>query len=145
MRRNITRLIPLAAVILFAACSDDSTGPNADVTGSYALITLNGSGLPVVISFDQSSTFRITGGNVTLSSNNTFTSSGTYQETLASGQTTTVTETCNGTYTRNGNSITFTEVTVANTNCGGVYNGTWDGDDTITVAFDATVQAVFRK
>jgi hypothetical protein len=144
MRRNITRLITLAAVTLFAACSD-SSGPNADVTGSYALITLNGSGLQIVVSFDQFSTFRITGGNVTLASNNTFTSSGTYQETFANGQTTTGTETCDGTYTRNGNSITFTEVTVANTNCGGVYNGTWDGDDTITVAFDATVQAVFRK
>ena len=144
MRRNITRLITLAAVTLFAACSD-SSGPNSDVTGSYALITLNGSGLPVVVFFDQNSTFRITGGNVTLSSNGTFTSSGTYQETLAGGQSTTATETCNGTYTRNGNSITFTEVTVASTNCGGVYNGTWDGNDTLTVAFDATVRAVFRK
>ena len=144
MRRNITRLITLAAVMLFASCSD-STGPNDDITGSYELITLNGSGLPVVVSFDQFSTLRITGGNVTLSSNNTFTSSASYQETLANGQTTTGTETCDGTYTRNGNSVTFTEVTVPNTNCGGVYNGTWDGDDTITVAFDATVQAVFRK
>jgi hypothetical protein len=144
MRSNIKRLIALAAVTLFAACSD-STGPNAEVTGSYALITLNGSGLPVVVFFDQFTTFRITGGNVTLNSNNTFTSSGTYQEVLSTGQTTTVTETCDGTYTRNGNSITFTEVTVSNTNCGGVYNGTWDGDDTLTVAFDATVQAVFRK
>lgn len=144
MRRNIKRLIGLAAVTLFAACSD-SSGPNAGVTGSYALITLNGSGLPVVVFFDQFSTFRITGGNVTLNSNNTFSSSGTYQETVTNGQTTTVTETCDGTYTRNGNSITFTEVTVSNTNCGGVYNGTWDGSNTLTVAFDATVQAVFRK
>lgn len=144
MRRNITRLITLAAVTLIAACSD-STGPNADVTGSYDLVTLNGSGLPIVVSFDPTSTLRITGGNVTLNSNNTFTSSGSYQETFANGQTTTGTEACDGTYTRNGNSITFTEVTVANTNCGGVYNGTWDGNDTITVAFDATIQAVFRR
>ena len=144
MRRNIKRLITIAAVTLFAACSDTS-GPNGDVTGSYALITLNGSGLPVVVVFDQFSTFRITGGNVTLNSNGTFTSSGTYEQILTNGPTTTVTETCDGTYTRNGNSITFTEVTVSNTNCGGVYNGTWDGDDTLTVAFDATVQAVFRK
>ena len=144
MRRSIKRLITLAAVSLFAACSD-SSGPNSDVTGSYALITINGSGLPVVIFFDQFATFRIVGGNVTLNSNGTFTSSGTYQETLSNGQVSSETETCNGTYTRNGNSVTFTEFTVSNTNCGGVYNGTWDGDDTLTVAFDATVQAVFRK
>jgi len=64
---------------------------------------------------------------------------GNCKGTFANGPTTTGTETCDGTYTRNGNSITFTEVTVANTNCGGVYNGTWEGGDTITVAFDATV------
>jgi len=144
MHPTFKRLVAIAAVTLFAACSD-SSGPNADVTGSYDLITLNGSGLPVVVTFDQFSTFRITGGNVTLNSNNTFSSSGSYQQTFANGQTTTGTETCDGTYTRNGNSITFTEFTVSNTNCGGVYNGTWDGDDTLTVAFDATVQAVFRK
>lgn len=143
MGRNIKRLIVISAVTLLAACSD-SSGPNASVTGSYALITINGSGLPVVYSFDQNTTARITGGNVTLNSNNTFSSSGTYQLTTGS-QVSTVTQTCTGTYARNGNSVTFTEANSNNTNCGGVYNGTWDGSDTITVAFDATVQAVFRK
>lgn len=144
MPRNIKRLISLAAVTLFMACSD-SSGPNNNVTGSYALITINGAGLPVVIFFDQFSTFQITSGTVTLNSNNTFVTTATYRETLTGGQSTTITENCNGTYTMNGNSITFTEPTVVNTNCGGVYNGTWDGSNTLVVAIDATVQAVFRK
>ena len=143
MPRNIKRLIGLAAVTLFAACSD-SSGPNSSLTGSYDLITINGAGMPFVVFFDQSSRLEIIGGDVTLNSNGTFSSSGTYRQTLA-GSAQTVTETCLGTYTVNGNSITFNEPTIVGTNCGGVYNGTWDGDDTLTVAFDATVQAVFQK
>ena len=144
MSRNIKRLIGLAAVTLFAACSD-SSGPNSSLTGSYDLITINGAGMPFVVFFDQSSRLEIIGGDVTLNSNGTFSSSGTYRQTLGGGPAQTVTETCLGTYTVNGNSITFNEPTIVGTNCGGVYNGTWDGDDTLTVAFDATVQAVFRK
>jgi len=144
MRRTIRGLLGLIAVVAYTACSD-SSGPNPAVTGSYALITINGSGLPVIIYQDAFVVFRINAGNVTLNSNNTFSKSGTYQETLTGGQPTTVSETCTGTYAVNGNSVTFSEATSSTANCGGVYNGTWDGSNTLTVAFDATVQAVFRK
>lgn len=144
MPRNIKRLICLAAVTLFAACSD-SSGPNSSLTGSYALVTINGAGMPFVVFFDQTSRLEIVGGDVTLNANNTFSSSGTYRQTLTGGPSQTVTESCQGTYSVNGNSITFSEPTIVGTNCGGVYNGTWDGSNTLTVAYDATVQAVFRK
>lgn len=145
MRRTIRGLLGLVAVVACTACSDSSSGPSSAITGSYALITINGTVLPFVIFFDQSVTFRVTAGEVTLSSNNTFSGSFTYQETLTAGQSTTVTETCNGTYAVNGNSVTFTETTSTTANCGGVYSGTWDGSNTLTVAFDVTLQAVFRK
>lgn len=145
MRRTTKRFLALVAMAAFSACSD-SSGPNESVTGSYALISINTVPLPVVFFVDQFVTFRITSGNVTLNSNNTFSSSGTYQQTPAGGgPTTTATETCAGTYTMTGNAITFTEANSANPNCGGVYNGTWDGANTLTIAFGPTDEAVFRK
>lgn len=147
MPRNIKRLIGLAAATLFVACSD-SSGPNSNesVTGSYTLISVNGVLMPVVFSVGPLFTLRITAGSVTLSSNNTFTASATYEQTPAGGgQTTSDTETCTGTYAMSSSSITFTEANSASANCGGVYTGTWDGANTLTIELDAGAQALFRK
>ncbi len=79
-----------------------------------------------------------------VNSNNTFTGASNYTET-ESGVTATYSESCSGTYSRNGNSISFTESATPNTDCGGTYTGTWDGSAKVTIAFDASVQAVFEK
>ena len=145
MRKIVGSLFVLAAVVTFPACSD-STGPNRAVTGNYTLISVNGVLMPVVFSVDQLFTLRITAGTLTLNSNNTFTASATYEQTLAGGGAkTTDTQTCTGTYAMSANTITFTEANSNNANCGGVYTGTWDGENSLTVEFDAGVQAVFEK
>lgn len=145
MRRNVRSLLVLMAVVLVPACSD-STGPNRAVTGNYTLISVNGVLIPVVFSVEQFFTLRITAGTLTLSSNNTFNASATYEQTPAGGgPKTTDTQTCSGTYTMNGNTVTFTEATGTSANCGGVYTGKWDGADALTVDFDAGVEALFEK
>jgi hypothetical protein len=145
MRKIVRTLFVLAAVGIIPACSD-STGPNRSVTGNYTLISVNGVLLPVVFSAEQFFTLRITAGTLTLNSNNTFTASATYEQTLViGGARTTDTVNCTGTYAMNGNSITFTEANSTNANCGGVYTGTWDGQNTLTVDFQAGVQALFEK
>jgi len=146
MRRNISRLLfILAAVAIIPACSD-STSPDRAVAGNYTLISVNGVLLPVVFSVEQLFTLRITAGTLTLNSTNTFTATVTYEQTLAiGGVKTTDTQTCTGTYAVSANTITFTEANSNNANCGGVYTGTWDGKDSLTVDFDAEVQALFEK
>lgn len=145
MRKIIRTLFVLAAVAILPACSD-STGPNRTVTGNYTLISVNGLLVPVVFSAEQFFTLRITAGTLTVNSNNTFTASATYEQTLnVGGVKTTDTVTCTGTYAMSGNTITFTEANSTNANCGGVYTGTWDGENTLTVDFDVGVQALFEK
>lgn len=145
MRKLVRTLFVLAAVAILPACSD-STGPNRTVAGNYTLISVNGVLLPVVFSAEQFFTLRITDGTLTVNSNNTFTASATYEQTLVvGGVKTTDTVTCTGTYAMNGNTITFTEANSTDANCGGVYTGTWDGENTLTVDFDVGVQALFEK
>ena len=145
MRKIVRAMFVLAAVTILPACSD-STGPSRTVTGNYTLVSVNGVLVPVVFSAEQFFTLRITGGTLTLSSNNTFAASATYEQTLAvGGVKTTDTVTCTGTYAMNGNTITFSEANSTNANCGGVYTGTWDGENSLTVDFDVGVQALFEK
>lgn len=147
MRRSIKRFIGLAALAILPACSD-SSGPNQvqAVTGSYALISINGILVPVVFSVDQFFILQITAGTLTMNSNNTFSAAATYQQTPAGGGTaTSETITCTGTYAKSGTTVTFTEANSANDACGGVYTATWDGTNTLTVEFDVGVQALFRK
>lgn len=143
MLRTIRSLLALAVVTLVGACSD-SSGPNS-MTGRYALMRIdgiNGAGLPAVIYKDATGEFRITAGDVTLNSNNTFSASGTGQ-VIQPGQTTTVSQTCAGTYSVSGSGVTFTGA--PSTDCDGAITGTWDGANTLTITVDATVQAVFKK
>ena len=145
MHKIVRTLFVLAAVATLPACSD-STGPHRTVTGNYTLISVNGVLVPVVFSAEQFFTLRITAGTLMVSSNNTFTASATYEQTLnVGGVKTTDTVTCTGTYATSGNTITFTEANSTNANCGGVYTGTWDGENALTIDFDVGVQALFEK
>ena len=147
MTRNFRRFFAVAALAVLPACSDSSGPSQAQaVTGSYALISINGILVPVVFSVDQFFVLQITGGTLTMNSNNTFTAAATYQQTPAGGGTaTSETITCTGTYAMSGTTITFTEANSANEACGGVYTATWDGTNTLTVNFDVGVEALFRK
>lgn len=140
MRQYVTRAIAGLLVAFTAACSD-STGPEASVTGTYTLRSINGANVPVVVY--QEGTYReeVQSGSITINSNNTF--SATHTIRFVDGtDSMTATQTCTGTYSRNGSSMTLDEAVTAD--CGGIYNATMVGSS-ITVAYDATVQAVYSK
>jgi len=125
---RITRaLLAIAAVTSVAACSE-SSGPGS-MQGSYSLVRIdgiNGTGLPVTIFKDPTTEFRVTGGSITLNSDNTFSVSGA-GVAIQPGGTTNLSETCTGTYAVSGNGITFTGAPT--TDCAGVITGMWDGDN----------------
>jgi hypothetical protein len=138
-------LLLLGGFALLSACGGDGgSGPGgeANIAGTYNLQTINGASPPVTILQIGPDRLEITSGNFTVSANNTFSNTHTYRET-SGGQTTTVTETCTGTYSRNGNSVSFAEATSGEF-CGDDYNGTVSGNN-LTVAYDAQVQAVYRR
>jgi hypothetical protein len=110
----------------------------------YSLRTVNGSTLPVTVFQSGTYSLRITAGSITINSGTTFSSSVSYTETEA-GQTSNTTSVCTGTYTVNGNSVFFSEAFSNNDDCGGDYTGSWNGSNDLTVAFDASLQAVFRR
>jgi hypothetical protein len=137
--------ISLLAALAMGACGGDkSTGTKASLPGTYTMKTVNGSTLPVTYYQDASEKDEITSGNLVINSNNTFSETASFRVTL-SGQTSTSSSTCTGTFTQNGNSITFTEAVSSNEDCGGSYVGSWSNGNTLTVAFDAGIQVVYRK
>lgn len=146
MKRSIltAAAVTLLAVGTSACGGDKATGPGGSIAGTYNLQTVNGAAPPVILLQIGAYKLEVTAANLVVNSNNTFSSSSTYRETDA-GTTTTSTSVCAGTYTRNGNSLTFTEPETSNEDCGGTYTGTWSNGNTLTVALDAEVQAVFRK
>lgn len=149
MRYGIRSLAAVGMVLTAMACggSDGPSGPesaSATLTGTYTLKTVNGSQIPMTLVSVPGYSVRINSSSLVMNSNNTFTGASNYTET-ESGVTATYSESCSGTFSRNGNSVAFTEAAAANTECGGSYTGTWDGAAKVTIAFDATVQAVFEK
>ena len=88
----------LVAVAL-AACNNDSTSPNGSAVGSYTLVTVNGSSLPV----DMGNGSVLTNDVLTLSPNGTYID----QATFSGGGT----QTEQGTWQINNNLISFNDIT----------------------------------
>lgn len=132
----------LASTLLFAVACSDSSGPGqATVTGTYTLMTLNGSPIPATFE-EEGVSVRVTSGTLTLSSGNTFSAATIFTVTFG-GLPSTVSATCNGTFTLNATSLSFT--TVASDYCaGGITSASWDGASTITVS-DGVDELVYRK
>ncbi|MFL5576260.1 MAG: hypothetical protein ACJ79S_09890 [Gemmatimonadaceae bacterium] len=139
LRRSLAAL--LAAVAL-TACGDGSTGPHGTIEGTYTLTTVNGKAPPYMYYQDDFETDELMAGTLTIHSGNTFSDVITTRYTV-SGSVTTSSVTCTGTFTRTGDSITFEEATT--NDCGGTFVGTWNRGNSMTVALDATAQAVFKK
>jgi hypothetical protein len=133
----------LAAVIslsILGACGDDdSTGPSeSSIVGSYTLQTVNGNTMPwrfVVVGNDW---IEITGGSGDINTGGTYSLTLNYRA-MESGQTTTFSETSTGTYTRNGNAVSFTDGSD-----GSRANGTVSGNQ-ISVTDEDGVVYVFRR
>ena len=144
MTPNFWRALALTAVVLAASgCGGDSSTAPQTLAGTYTLRTVNGTAVPATFT-EAGGSLRINSGNIVINSGSTFSRTANYTTTV-SGQSNTTNSVCTGTYTQNGNSVSFDEATSSNPDCGGVYNGTWTNGNTLTVAFDATFQAVFQK
>ena len=105
--RPLAVLALAAAVATLAACGGDSkgvTGPT-NVSGTYSLSTIDGSGLPYTVPNNPDHTIVIQSGTVTLGSDHSYTIGGTGtsdggapQQVIADA----------GTYTLSGSTVTFT-------------------------------------
>jgi hypothetical protein len=105
LRRTI-RLAFGALLVASVACGGDSTGPEP-IEGTYALQTMGGQSLPVTVLQDETGTYEITAGSVTLTAPNAFTLKLTFRQTT-SARVNTVTSAADGTWTRSGESVTLT-------------------------------------
>ena len=104
-----------AAFVCFAGCGkDEPTGPAipASIVGTYTLATIDGKSMPAVVSENPQTGYReeVTGGSVELKADGTCTWRTDYRYTEADPQIGTHTESSSGsgTYTVEGEKITFT-------------------------------------
>ena len=105
------RLIPLILAIAVACGSDSPTQPtNASIAGTWALTSVNATGLPFVVSQTATDKVELVGDVVTATATGTYTEMFTFRETL-NGVVTTTSQPDNGTYSINGNAITLTSST----------------------------------
>ena len=100
-------LITVVALALLVACkgSDSTTAPVTAV-GSWNLSTINGSPMPFLVIGSGTNKSEVTGGNLTVSSGGSFTSTIAIRNTI-NGTVTTQAQADAGTYTTNGTAITF--------------------------------------
>ena len=131
------RLAGSALLVMLAACGGDSTGPNASIAGSYTLQTVNGVNVPAVVFQDTQEKDELTGGNISLNTNKTWTGVLTARITdLTSSISTTFNAPANGTYTSSGGTITLTDAVDGSQLTGSI------GGGTLTISGDIGVGAV---
>ena len=130
--RRANRLVSVLGICLsLAACgSDDGTGTDGGIAGTYVLTTVNGASLPFTCFFDAVAIMGldITAGSLALTEAGQFGGSLTTRETVGANITT-ENETLSGTYTQSGNTIQFSDAT------SGSFTGTLSGNS-ITILED---------
>ena len=138
------RMIVAGILAVLAACSSDSTGPNASVTGSYTLRTVNGNNVPAVVFQNATTKDELTAGTLNLNADNTWSGSLTARETsLSTGAVVSITVPASGTYTNNNGSLKLTDSVDDTQLVGTADNGmlTVSGD----VGIGAVVTLVFQR
>ena len=111
--RQTKRLLSLIAVVLIAACTDNSiSNPMTDAAGTYQLTVYAGRTIPATYTiqpgdpnwpaYPNGATFVVTGGTLALNSNGTFTETNTYQITPPGGSPDNTSFVSSGTWTLNG-------------------------------------------
>jgi hypothetical protein len=144
MRVTPKLFLALTGACLLAACNDNNPVEiSGDASGTYNLRLVGNQPPPYTFNQDATSTDRVTGGSFTVNSDSTYTQTLDFDNTT-SGVTTTSSSTCTGTYSQSGGILTFFETTDASQNCGGAYQGSWNGTDQLTFPFFTTT-AVFTK
>ena len=139
MRRSLCSLA-LALAALTACGGDGGTDPKVALAGAYSLSTVDGQTVPYTLYQDTDLKVEVVRGTFTIAENGAYTENVTLRFTDASG----VDEApaiCSGTYTKSGNSLTLTENETAS--CGGSWDATWDGRNTITVNYG--LQVVYKR
>lgn len=113
--RQTKRLLSVIAVMLIAACTDNSvTNPYGNVSGTYQLTVFAGRSLPATYTYQPGQTSSLpnggtiqwTDGTMVLNSNGTFVETNNYLLSPNGGSTTSGSFISSGTYTVNG--INFT-------------------------------------
>ena len=105
--RKLFGMLALAGAVALGGCGDDDgTGPDNNIEGTYTLETIEGEELPVTVIEFEGVKIEVLSGNVRLMDDNEFTASLSFRETT-DGETTTYTQTDSGTWSRSGNTVTF--------------------------------------
>lgn len=114
--RHSKKLLSVIAVMLIAACTDNSiTNPYGNVSGTYQLTVFAGRSLPATYTYQagqiqalpNGGTIQWTDGTMELRSNGTFVETNNYLITPSGGQTASGSFISTGTFTVNGSSFTL--------------------------------------
>ena len=114
--KHTKRLLSVIAVMLVAACTDNSlTNPYGDVSGTYQLTVFAGRTLPATYTYSagqisalpNGGTIQWTDGTMVLNSNGTFVETNNYIETPNGGTAQSGSFISSGTYTLNGSNFTL--------------------------------------
>jgi hypothetical protein len=134
--RHTKKLLSLTAVILLAACTDNSlTNPFQNAVGTYQLTVYAGRSIPATYTiqpgdpqFPNGATFVVTGGDLVLNSNGTFVETNNYTTTPTgqSGQNSSFVS--SGTWTMQGTNSLFLSAPAQNGNPARSIQGTLDVD-----------------
>lgn len=106
MRKILTAALAATSIVL-AACGD-SSGPPANITGTYTLETVNNAQLPFTTDEDETYKAEILASAITLRADKTYTWDFTGRSTDY-GVPTTNTDTFTGTYSVSGSTITLND------------------------------------
>ena len=109
LARRVSTAILAAALCAAAACGSDSPAAptSTNVVGGWNLRTVNGTGLPYTVNQTATSKHELTALTFTATGDGKFTESDSYRDTN-NGVVTLSSSNDSGTWTINGNAITFT-------------------------------------
>ena len=113
--RHTKQLLSLTAVMLLAACTDNSlTNPFQNATGTYQLTVYAGRGVPATYNiqpgdatYPNGATFEVTDGQLVLNDNGTFTETNNYVTTPTGGSAVASSFVSSGTWTGSGTTISL--------------------------------------
>src|SRR5688572_18755802 len=126
------------------ACRGSDISDVDSPSGTYHLQAINQQGIPIIVSLTPTTKLEVTESTLTLIGERQFQNATSFRKTEG-GQVTLPSEVCGGIYSRSNLHLTFTEVATSGTNCGAKYTGIWNGTDELSVTFDPTTLALYRK
>jgi hypothetical protein len=113
--RHTKKLLSLTAVVLLAACTDNSlTNPFQNAVGTYQLTVYAGRSIPATYTiqpgdqtYPNGATFVVTGGDLVLNNNGTFIETNDYVTTPTGGSAQQTSFVSSGTWTGSGTTLTL--------------------------------------